>query len=80
MFGEADNARLEVGWFTAPRVAGSYRRFIDAPSPGGRELQRNLAMRHYNSLAAAVSLQAMLLCGSAMGQTVQMFDEAPSLE
>jgi len=80
MFGEADNARLKVGWFTAPRVAGPYRRFIDAPSPGGRELQRNLAMRHYNSLAAAVSLQAMLLCGSATGQTVQMFDEAPSLE
>lgn len=30
--------------------------------------------------AAAVSLQALLLCGPAMGQTVQMFDEAPSLE
>ncbi len=37
-------------------------------------------MRHYKSLAAVASLQAMLLCGSAMGQTVQMFDEAPSLE
>ncbi len=37
-------------------------------------------MRHYKSLAAIASLQALLLCGSAMGQTVRMFDEAPSLE
>jgi outer membrane protein OmpA-like peptidoglycan-associated protein len=37
-------------------------------------------MRHHKSFAAVASLQAMLLCGSAMGQTVQMFDEAPSLE
>jgi outer membrane protein OmpA-like peptidoglycan-associated protein len=40
-------------------------------------------MRHHlprRAALAAVSLQALLLCGSAMGQTVQMFDEAPSLE
>jgi OmpA-OmpF porin, OOP family len=40
-------------------------------------------MRHHRpclALAAAASLQALLLCGPAIGQTVQMFDEAPSLE
>ncbi len=39
-------------------------------------------MRHHlprRAALAAVSLQALLLCGPAMGQSVQMFDEAPSL-
>jgi OmpA-OmpF porin, OOP family len=31
-------------------------------------------------LAAAVSLQALLLSGSALAQTVQMFEQAPSIE
>jgi OmpA-OmpF porin, OOP family len=40
-------------------------------------------MRHQRprlALAAVASLQALLLCGPAVGQTVRMFDEAPSLE
>jgi OmpA-OmpF porin, OOP family len=32
------------------------------------------------ALAAAVSLQALLLSGSALAQTVQMFEQAPSIE
>ena len=40
-------------------------------------------MRHHlprRAALAAVSLQALLLGGPAVGQTVQMFDDAPSLE